>query len=77
MKSHSRARSCSRMHSARHGATVYIDDPLFSNDELRALGYTPLTPEVEGEICAIILQADHQAYQWFDFSRFAGLPGRA
>lgn len=53
-----------------YGATVYVDDPLFSEDEIRALGYAPLTPEVEGEIRAIILQADHQAYQLLDFSRF-------
>ncbi len=52
------------------GASVYVDDPLYSTEELRALGYTPLTPEVEGEIRAIILQADHQIYQSFDFSRF-------
>jgi nucleotide sugar dehydrogenase len=53
-----------------HGATVFADDPLFSADELRALGYAPLTPLVEDEIRAIILQADHKAYQSFDFSRF-------
>jgi nucleotide sugar dehydrogenase len=53
-----------------HGATVYADDPLFSADELHALGYTPLTTLVEDEIRAIILQADHKAYQSFDFSRF-------
>lgn len=53
------------------GATVYIDDPLFSQDELRALGYTPFTPGLEDEICAIILQADHYAYQSLDFRRFA------
>jgi len=52
-------------------AAVYIDDPLFSLDELHTLGYTPLTPEVESEIRAIILQADHQAYKLFDFSRFS------
>jgi len=50
---------------------VYVDDPLFSQSELRALGYTPLLPEFEGEIDAIILQAGHQAYQAFDFGRFA------
>lgn len=55
-----------------HGAAVYIDDPLFTQDELQALGYTPLTPAVEGEIHAIILQADHQAYKSFDFGRFTG-----
>ncbi len=53
------------------GAVVYADDPLYSADELRALGYTPLSEGKEGEIRAIILQADHQAYQSFDFSRFA------
>ncbi len=53
-----------------HGATVYADDPLFSEDELNALGYAPLTPLVEDEIRAIILQADHKSYQSFDFSRF-------
>jgi len=54
-----------------HGATVYVDDPLFSERELRGLGYTPLTSEVEGAIRAIILQADHGAYHVFNFSRFA------
>ncbi len=54
-----------------YGAAVYVDDPLFSVDELRSLGYTPLTPEIEGEIGAIIIQAAHQAYQSFDFSRFS------
>lgn len=54
------------------GATVYVDDPLFSQEELRTLGYMPLTPVVEGKICAIILQADHQAYQSLAFSRFTG-----
>ncbi len=64
--------SAKLLHEAlvEQGTTVYFDDPLFSGDELRALGYIPLTPEVEGEIHAIILQADHQAYQLLDFSRF-------
>jgi UDP-N-acetyl-D-mannosaminuronate dehydrogenase len=53
-----------------YGAVVYVDDPLFSEDELRALGYTPLTAEIEGEIRAIIVQAGHQAYRSLDFSRF-------
>ena len=53
------------------GAAVYIDDPLYSANKLQALGYTPLTSEVESKIGAIILQAGHQAYQRFDFSRFS------
>src|SRR5579859_2841612 len=55
-----------------HGARVYVDDPLFSDEELRALGYAPLAIGLEDKIQAIILQADHKAYQWFDFSRFKG-----
>jgi nucleotide sugar dehydrogenase len=53
-----------------HGAGVYVHDPLFSEEELHALGYTPLPPGLESEIRAIILQANHDAYQSFDFSRF-------
>jgi nucleotide sugar dehydrogenase len=55
----------------RHGGAVYVDDPLFSHEEIRSLEYTAFTPEIKGEIVAIILQADHQAYQLFDFSHFA------
>ena len=54
-----------------HGATVYVDDPLFSEEELGALGYAPLRPDDVGEIRAIILQANHHEYQSLDFSHFA------
>jgi nucleotide sugar dehydrogenase len=53
-----------------HGAMVYVDDPLFSDDELVALGYRPFVSERSDEIYAIILQADHQVYQEFDFRRY-------
>lgn len=53
------------------GANVYVDDPLFSDEELRALGYTPLSTECEGEIRVIILQANHDSYHSFGFDRFA------
>src|SRR2546430_6893086 len=53
-----------------HGATVYTDDPLYSEDELRAMGFMPLLPGREEEIQAIVLQAGHQAYREYDFSRF-------
>jgi nucleotide sugar dehydrogenase len=53
-------------------AAVYVDDHLFRADEIRALGYVPLTSEVEGKIRALILQADHRAYQSLDFGRFPG-----
>jgi hypothetical protein len=50
---------------------VFVDDPLFGDAELLALGYTPLISDHSGEICAIILHADHQVYQEFDFSRYS------
>lgn len=53
-----------------HGATVYVDDPLFSPQELRTLGYTPLDAASVDQICAIILQADHEVYHSYDFRRF-------
>ncbi len=54
----------------QHGATVYVDDPLFTEDELRELRYTPLSSNYEGKIRAMILQADHRIYHNFDFKRF-------
>lgn len=54
----------------QRGALVYSQDPLFSSEEMRSLGYTPLAPEMENQIDAIILQANHQVYQVLDFRRF-------
>ncbi len=53
-----------------HGATVYADDPLFSDEELLAHGYTPLTAEHRQEVSALILQAAHSAYQTLDLAAF-------
>jgi nucleotide sugar dehydrogenase len=53
-----------------HGATVYVDDPLFSARELETAGYQPFLPGHESEIHAILVQASHQEYQQFDFARF-------
>jgi nucleotide sugar dehydrogenase len=52
-------------------ATVYVDDPLFNEQQLYQLGYTPFRIGCESEIQVIILQAAHQLYQDFDFRRFA------
>lgn len=54
----------------QRGAVVYADDPLYSDEELRALGYTPLPARYKHEIRAIILQADHQEYQAADLDEF-------
>lgn len=54
-----------------HGATVYADDPLYTAEEIAALGYMPLTEAHAGDVDAMILQASHSAYRTFDFRRFA------
>jgi nucleotide sugar dehydrogenase len=56
---------------ARRGAAVYVDDPLFSEQELSQLGYTPLPPGLEREVRAIVLQANHHIYQALDFRQFS------
>ena len=54
----------------RRGASVHVDDPLFSTSELTAMGYTPFQSEDASGVRAIILQANHQAYQSRDFAQF-------
>jgi nucleotide sugar dehydrogenase len=55
----------------KHEATVYVDDPLFSESELQELGYVPFNPGRRDDISVILLQASHQEYRKFDFSRFS------
>ncbi|HST88547.1 MAG TPA: nucleotide sugar dehydrogenase [Ktedonobacterales bacterium] len=55
---------------AARGAQVYADDPLFTDDELRAHGYTPITPERSGAVRALIVQAAHSAYQRLDLGAY-------
>jgi nucleotide sugar dehydrogenase len=54
-----------------HGATVYADDPLYTDEELTRLGYTPLPEEKKAEISAIIVQAAHSTYTNLDLTAFA------
>ena len=54
----------------QRGAVVYAHDPLYSDEELHALGYTPLLARYKHEIHAIILQASHQEYSAADFGEF-------
>lgn len=53
------------------GAIVYADDPLYTAEELAALGYIPLPTDQMGEIRAIVAQAAHRAYATFDLAPFA------
>ncbi|MCP3420653.1 nucleotide sugar dehydrogenase [Nocardioides pinisoli] len=57
----------------RRGATVYVHDPLYSDEELRSLGFTPRNMAADGEtIDAAVVQTDHADYR--DLSADA-LPG--
>jgi nucleotide sugar dehydrogenase len=53
------------------GARVLVQDPLFSDAELRAFG---LTPYRLGEPCdVVVIQAGHEAYRELDASAFPGV----
>jgi len=56
----------------RHGAVVYVDDPLYSSSELSEMGYTPLPESRKQAVRAIVLQAEHAQYREFDFGEFTG-----
>lgn len=53
------------------GATVYADDPLYTDDELRTLGFMPLVLGEVAGVRALILQTAHSAYTRLDLGRFA------
>lgn len=53
----------------RRGAHVFAEDPLFSDEEVRALGFSPLG---EGEVDAIIVQSDHDEYRRLQVSQVHG-----
>lgn len=54
-----------------HGAVVTVSDPLYSDDELRRLGFEPYAP---GErVDAAVVQADHAEYATWDESRLPGV----
>jgi nucleotide sugar dehydrogenase len=52
------------------GARVFVDDPLFSEEELSTAGYLPFKPEEATKIRAILMQADHDIYHSLDFHQF-------
>jgi UDP-N-acetyl-D-mannosaminuronic acid dehydrogenase len=59
-----------RKELGERGAAVYAHDPLFSDSDLELLGYTPLKLEDRENVDTIILQANHRAYQEWDFHQF-------
>jgi nucleotide sugar dehydrogenase len=54
------------------GATVYVHDPLFTDDEVRAHGLVP-PPSWPLPCVALVVQAWHAAYASLDLRAFAGL----
>jgi nucleotide sugar dehydrogenase len=54
------------------GAAPYVHDPLFSAQEMRALGVEP-APAFPLACDALVLQAWHAQYQALDFGAFSGL----
>ncbi|TFB61014.1 nucleotide sugar dehydrogenase [Cryobacterium sp. Sr3] len=53
------------------GATVFVHDPLYSDDELSALGFTAF--EIGAETDAAVLQADHVDYQAWGPAELPGI----
>jgi nucleotide sugar dehydrogenase len=51
----------------RH-ASVLVHDPMYSTDEILALGFTPF--ENESTLDAVIIQADHPEYSTFNATDF-------
>ena len=54
------------------GATAYVQDPLYSAEEIRALGLEP-PPSFPLPADALVVQAWHEQYRTLDFTAFAGL----
>lgn len=55
----------------KHKANVFVQDPLFSSDEIIQLGFNPY--QIGEPADAIIVQADHKEYKDITFKNFPGL----
>jgi nucleotide sugar dehydrogenase len=55
----------------KNGATVLVNDPMYTDEEITALGFTPLA--IGGSVDAVILQADHKEYKELKSSDFPGV----
>ena len=54
------------------GAEPLLDDPLFSEEELRSTGAEPHVLGERVEVDAVVLQTDHAEYREVDWSQFRG-----
>jgi nucleotide sugar dehydrogenase len=56
----------------QRGCQVLLHDPLFSSDEIAAVGAEPVTLAEAVDADGVILQADHPEYQHLDWSHVRG-----
>jgi UDP-N-acetyl-D-mannosaminuronate dehydrogenase len=53
------------------GATVVVHDPMYTDDEIKSLGFTPY--KIGGSVDGMILQADHAEYKKLTSADFPGI----
>jgi nucleotide sugar dehydrogenase len=53
------------------GATVVVNDPMYSDDEIKSLGFTPY--KIGDSVDGMILQADHAEYKKLKAADFPGI----
>jgi nucleotide sugar dehydrogenase len=53
-----------------HGATVLVDDPLYTAAELEDMGFAPLDESRRHAVRAVVLQSAHAIFRELDFSQF-------
>jgi nucleotide sugar dehydrogenase len=55
----------------KSGATVLVNDPMYTDEEITSLGFTPY--KIGAPVDALILQADHKEYKELKSSDFPGI----
>ena len=55
----------------KHGARTSVHDPMFSPDELRALGFDPYA--LGDDVDLVVVQADHPEYRTLEAADFPGI----
>jgi len=55
------------------GANVVVHDPMYSDDEIKSLGFIPYA--IGANVDAVILQADHKEYKGLSKKDFPGVQG--
>lgn len=57
------------------GAEVYVHDPMYTDDELTAMGFTPyaIGGAVDGAVDGVVVQSDHAEYKSLGANDFPGV----